>query len=212
MIVVLLELGVSPSTGRARPFDIGANGFRREERIPAPTTTTSTRERVIGFPVRRRMARTATAMGVVPLRLMRMFERNTGRKSENSLRGQTRSLPSISLEGDQVFLASRRPAPQARGPVAWEIGLLPLRAFPLDAIVGLKERNEREWRTGIWGVLFVMLVASLSGACGPPAGSEARSQPCVYGVSPADDYEDGRDPQGAGQQEGPVVKRNIGRV
>ena len=87
-----------------------------------------------------------------------------------------------------------------------------LMSAPLKTDVGLKERSERKWGTGICGPLFVMLVPSLSGACVLPAGSELGSQPFVDGVSPADDHEHGRDPQGAGQHQGPVVKRNIGRV
>ena len=81
-IVVLLELVVSHSTGRAKPFGTKARDFEKVAQMLVRTITTSIPERVTGFPVPRRTVRTVILGEAGPrLKLMKIPERNTGRKS-----------------------------------------------------------------------------------------------------------------------------------
>ena len=80
-IVVLLELVVSHSTGRAKPFCTKARDFKKVAQMLVRTITTSIPERVTGFPVPRRTVRTVIVGVGARLKLMKISERNTGRKS-----------------------------------------------------------------------------------------------------------------------------------
>ncbi len=92
-IVALLESVVSPSTGRAKPLGTKARNFKKVAQMLVRTITTPIPERVTGFPVPRRTVRTVTVAVGPRLKLMKMSERNTGRKSGINQKKQTRSLP-----------------------------------------------------------------------------------------------------------------------
>lgn len=79
--VVLLELAVSHSTGRAKPYGTKARDFKMVAQILVPTVTMSIPERVTGFPVPRKTVRTVILAVGVRLKLMKMSGKNTGRKS-----------------------------------------------------------------------------------------------------------------------------------
>ena len=80
-IAVLLELVVSHSTGRAKPFGTKARDFKKVAQMLVRTITTSIPERAAGFPVPRRTVRTVIVVVGARLKLMNIPERNTGRKS-----------------------------------------------------------------------------------------------------------------------------------
>ena len=93
MTVVLLELVASLSTEPEKPFSTKTRNFKRVARTPVRTTTISRRERVTGFLVRKKTGKTDIAAVAAQSKLIKMFERNTGKKSGNSQKEQRRSLP-----------------------------------------------------------------------------------------------------------------------
>jgi len=98
--VVLLELVVSPSIELARPFSTETRDFKRVARTPVRTITMLILERVIGSLAQKETGMTGILAAVALSKLMKMCERNTGQKSENNQKEQTRSLPNRQMEAE----------------------------------------------------------------------------------------------------------------
>jgi hypothetical protein len=91
-IVVLLELAALPLIELAKHLCTGGNDSKKEVRILVLIITMWRPKRVTGFLAQRKMGKIDILVAAAQLKLMKMFERNTGLKSENNLKELKKNL------------------------------------------------------------------------------------------------------------------------